>query len=87
MSLKQLVEDTTAALMQVIDDYEFSEEQRRALRAVVEKSIAKAVEQARVAHKEATVFCCGPEADIAHKIEWEAKQKTNLLISNLSALR
>ena len=87
MSLKKLAEETTAALIQAIENYDLSEAQKKALQTIVEKSIAQAVEQARAAHKEATVFCCGPEADIAHKIAWEAKQKTNLLISKLSSLR
>ncbi len=87
MSLKQLVEETTTALMNTIEDYEFSEKQKQALQALIEDSIVKAVEQARKAHNEATVMCCGPEADMAHKIESEAEQKTKLLIANLSSLR
>ncbi len=87
MSLKELAEDTTTALIKVIEGYDFSDEQKKTLQGIVESSIAHAVEQARIAHKEATVVCCGPEADIAHKIEWEAQQQTNALIANLSALR
>ena len=87
MSLKQLVDETTTALMNTIEDYEFSEKQKQAIQAVIEDSIVQAVEQARNAHNEATVMCCGPEADMAHKIQWKAEQKTKLLIANLSSLR
>jgi hypothetical protein len=87
MSLKQLVDETTAALMDTIEDYEFSEKKKQAIQAVIEDSIVQAVKQVRKAHNEATVMCCGPEADMAHKIEFEAEQKINSLISNLSSLR
>lgn len=87
MSLKQLVDETTTALMDTIEDYEFSEKQKQVLQSLIEDAIVQAIEQARKAHNEATVMCCGPEADMAHKIEWEAEQKTRLLIANLSSLR
>ena len=87
MSLNLLVEETTAALMDAVENHEFSEQQKQALQSIVEKSIAQAVEQAREAHKEVTVMCCGPEADLAHKIAWEAELKTKQLIANLSSLR
>ncbi len=87
MSLKQLAEETTTALINAVEDHDISERQKQALRALVENSIVRAVEQAREIHKEATVVCCGPEADMAHKIEEEAELKTKALISNLSALR
>ena len=87
MSLKQLVDETTTALMDTIEDYEFSEKQREAIQAVIENSIVQAVKQGRKAHNEAAVICCGPEADMAHKIEREAEQKIDSLIANLSSLR
>ncbi len=61
MSLKQLVDETTTALMDTIEDYEFSEKQKQAIQAVIEDSIVQAVKQVRKAHNEATIMCCGPE--------------------------
>ena len=87
MRLKKLAVETTKTLTNTIEDYDFSEEQTKAIQAIIENSILQAVEQTCIVHKEATVVCCGPEADIAHKIEYEARQKTNLLIANLSSLR
>ena len=87
MSLKQLADETTIALMDIIEDYEFSEKQKQVLQELIEDSLVQAVEQARRAHTEATVMCCGPEADMAHNIAYETKQKMKLLMANLSALR
>jgi hypothetical protein len=87
MSLKLLVDETTTALTDAIEDYEFSNTQKEVLQSLIEKSIAQAVLQTNETHKEVTVMCCGPEADLAHKIAWEVEQKTKLLISNLSSMR
>ena len=37
--------------------------------------------------KETAVVCCGPEADLAHKIQEQMDKKRNMLIANLTALR
>ncbi len=87
MSLKQLADETVTGLMNAIEDYEFSENQKQVLEELIENSIVQAVNQASKVHNETTIICCGPEADIAHKIAWEAEQKTQLLISNLSSLQ
>lgn len=87
MSLKHLIDETTTQLMDIIEDYEFSKKQKQAIESLIEKSITQAIEQTSKAHKEAALICCGPEADLAHKIAWEVEQKTRLLISNLNAHR
>jgi hypothetical protein len=37
--------------------------------------------------KETAVVCCGPEADLAHKIQEEMDKKRKVLITNLMSIR
>ena len=37
--------------------------------------------------KETAIVCCGPEADLAHKIQEQMDKKRNILIANLTAMR
>lgn len=87
MTLIDLAEETVSALKSVVANCDISKEQTQDLHAIVEKTIIQAMEEANKTHREATIICCGAEADIAHKIDWESKQKMKLLIANLSALR
>ncbi len=87
MSLKKIVDRSTTTMLDAITDRKLSAKEMQKLRAVIESAVIQAVEQTRIAHEEATIVCCGPEADLAHKIETEAKQKTRMLIANLNALR
>lgn len=37
--------------------------------------------------KDAAVICCGPEADLSHKIQEKMDKKRSMLIVNLMAMR
>jgi hypothetical protein len=87
MSLEKLVEDTTSALLESLPDHEFTEEQKKAIQALIENSMVQTVREARKVNKEAIIQCCGPEADMAHKIADETRRATNSLIANLSSMR
>jgi hypothetical protein len=87
MGLKQVSDQTLAALEAAFPSYSFSEEQKRALSEVIEAALVDTVDEAAKAHRQATMQCCGPEADMAHKITEESKRQTDLLISNLMNLR
>ena len=36
--------------------------------------------------KETAVICCGPEADLAHKIQEQMDNKRDMLVANLKAM-
>lgn len=38
-------------------------------------------------HKSTVVACCGPEADMAHKLQHEMIKSQDALIANLSSMR
>lgn len=84
MSLHRIAADAVKKLTKEAGGLEFSDEQLADVQAVIEKALAGAVDVSSRAYQEATVMCCGPDADLAHKINEEAEKRTELLISNLS---
>ena len=66
---------------------DLSAEEREKTTKILQSALIKAVEQATKSHREATVICCGPEADLAHKIAEEMSLANKALIANLMAMR
>ena len=87
MSLEKTAHKAAEKIDDALDDYDLSEQQRAEIMKIIGKSLVKAAEELTEAHREATVICCGPEADLAHKIEEEVERKKTALIANLMALR
>ena len=87
MSLDTIANQTLERIDAVLADAELTQDQRDQLARLVHASMRKVADQCCEAHREVTVQCCGPEADLAHKIAQEARQKTDLLVSNLMSLR
>lgn len=86
MSLVKISRETTLALENAISA-DLSEDEREKISQILEAAMIKSVEQATESHHEATVICCGPEADLAHKIAEEMGLANKALIANLTALR
>ena len=86
MSLVKISKETTLALENAISA-DLSEDEREKISQILEAAMIKSVEQATESHHEATVICCGPEADLAHKIAEEMGLANKALIANLTALR
>jgi acetylornithine deacetylase/succinyl-diaminopimelate desuccinylase-like protein len=87
MSLKQVADETVAEIQRAFPDADLSDETRAKISSIIEKSLARTVEQTSHAHRRATVVCCGPEADLAHKINEEVRRANIALTANLMALR
>ena len=86
VSLETITKETALALENAIS-VELSEEEREKISQILGGALIKSIEQATKAHRNATVICCGPEADLAHKIAEEMSLANKALIANLSALR
>ena len=86
MSLEKISKETAFALENAIAT-DFSEEEREKISQILKSALIKSVEQTTKSHKEAAVICCGPEADLAHKIAEEMSLANKALIANLTALR
>jgi hypothetical protein len=87
MALEKTARKAATKIDAALSDYNLSESEKDAILKIIEKSLIRTVEETTDTHRQATVICCGPEADLAHKIQEEVERKKNLLISNLMALR
>lgn len=87
MPLDKTARKAAQKIDNALADYDLSDQQKTEILKIIEKSIIKTVEETTDTHREATVICCGPEADLAHKIQEEVERKKQVLISNLMALR
>jgi hypothetical protein len=86
VSLERISKETTLALEDAISA-DLSEDERKKISQILGNALIQSVEQATKSHHEATVICCGPEADLAHKIAEEMGLANKALIANLMALR
>tara|TARA_R110002096_G_scaffold7102_11_gene31550 strand:+ start:232 stop:543 length:312 start_codon:yes stop_codon:yes gene_type:complete len=60
---------------------------RDAILAIVRQGMLDASKRTHREMKETAVICCGPEADLAHKIQEQMDKKRTVLITNLMAMR
>ena len=86
MSSEKISKETAFALENAISA-DFSKQERDKISQILKTALIKSVEQATKSHQEATVICCGPEADLAHKIAEEMNLANKALIANLTAMR
>lgn len=87
MALINTAQNAARKIDEALGDYDLSDEEKAQILKIIEKSMVKTIQEATSQHNEATAICCGPEADLAHKIQEEAERKTKALIANLMALR
>jgi len=77
-------------VMQALDNAisaEMPEAERAAMLKIVQQALLDASRETHKKCKEAAVICCGPEADLAHKIQEQMDKKRDMLIANLMAMR
>ena len=86
MSLNTISETAVLALEQVIP-VNLAKSDRDKILQILQHAMADTVEQATESYRKKVVKCCGPEADLAHKMAEEMSLTKKALISNLSALR
>lgn len=83
MSLEKIANSAVRKLVKSFPGYDFTDEQRDEVARVIASAMRDTVSEAARVHREATVLCCGPEADLAHKIAHEADQQAALLVASL----
>lgn len=87
MSVESSISDTSASIVSALSNHDLSATEKEKIAQLVSQLLVKTVEKTTKNHLETTVNCCGPEADLAHQIRAEINRKTEMLISNLQALR
>jgi hypothetical protein len=86
MGLSKQMQRVTEKLDEAIEA-DFTPEERAAIRKIVQKALLDATDLAHETSKKAAVACCGPEADLAHKIQEQMDKKRDALIANLIGMR
>jgi len=86
MDLEKLSKRVTEELDNALAD-DLPAEERDAILKIVRQAMLDASARTHREMKETAVVCCGPEADIAHKIQEQMDKKRDMLIANLMAMR
>jgi len=84
------LEKLTKRVMQELDialSDDLSTDEKEAVLEIVQRAMLDASSRTHREMKETAVICCGPEADLVHKIQEEMDKKRDMLIANLSAMR
>ena len=86
MNLEKLTSRVTKELETGLPSH-LSKEERNAILDIVKRAMLDSSKRTTREMKETAVICCGPEADLAHKLQEQMDKKRNMLIANLSAMR
>lgn len=86
MDMPKLTDRATAAIDAAIS-VDLPASDRAAIQKIIQETLRDATNHTQLHCKEAVVFCCGPEADLAHKIQVEMDKKRDMLVANLMAMR
>jgi hypothetical protein len=86
MNLAKLSQRVSQDLESALSD-DMPEEERAAILKIVQQAMLDASSRTHREMKDTAVFCCGPEADLVHKIQNEMDKKRDMLVANLMAMR
>ena len=86
MNLAKLSKRVTEELNSALSD-DLPAEERDAILKIVQQAMLDASSRTHRELKDTAVVCCGPEADLAHKIQNEMDKKRDMLIANLMSMR
>ena len=85
MNLERLADRVANELSTALSD--LPEAERGAILEIVRQAMLDSATRTHREMKETAVICCGPEADLAHKIQEQMDKKRDMLIANLMAMR
>ena len=86
MNLEKLSSRMSSDLDSVIPA-DLSAADRKAIRDIVRQGLMDASKRTHREMKDTAIIACGPEADLAHKIQEQMDKKRSVLITNLMAMR
>lgn len=86
MTLRNLADDAVAQIDKTVSA-SLTEHETAAITKIIDDTLVRAVSEATQSCSKAAVICCGPEADMAHKIAEEVDQARQALIANLMSMR
>ncbi len=86
MSLKSLTEQTVAEINNALGDA-LQEDDAVSVSKIIEEALIVAVNESTAHCSDAARMCCGPEADLAHKIAEDVERARYALLANLTSMR
>ncbi len=86
MNLEKLSSRVTQELDEALAN-DFPKEKREEILEIVRRAMLDSADRTHREMKDTAVVCCGPEADLAHKIQEQMAKKRDMLIANLTAMR
>ena len=86
MNLEKLSDRVTQELNTALSN-DLPTAERDAIIGIVRRAMLDTSKRTHREMKNTAVVCCGPEADLAHKIQEQMDKKREMLIANLTALR
>ena len=86
MNLEKLSKRVTQELDTALSD-DLPAAEREAILDIVQRAMLDSASRTHREMKETAVVCCGPEADLAHKIQEQMDKKRSVLVANLMAMR
>ena len=86
MNLEKLSNRVTQELDTALSA-DLSAAEREEILEIVRRAMLDASSRTHREMKETAVICCGPEADLAHKIQEQMDKKSSMLVANLMAMR
>ena len=86
MNLEKLSKRVTEELDDTLAD-DLPAEERDAILKIVRQAMLDASKRTHREMKDTAVVCCGPEADLAHKIQEQMDKKRDMLVANLMSMR
>lgn len=86
MDTNKLADDAVQALDAAIAK-DFSEIEKQRVKEIVHDLLVRTIGGMSDSYQSTVVMCCGPEADMAHKLQDEMMKSQNALIANLNSLR
>ena len=82
--------EVSSRLIKALDDAitaDLSDEERDEIKKIVRQALLDTSSKTQEQYKEVAVICCGPEADLAHKIQEQMDKTRDMLIANLKSMR
>ncbi len=86
MNLEKLTDRVSRELEAALTE-DISKEKHEEIWDIIHRAMLDASKRTTRELKETAVITCGPEADLAHKLQEQMDKKRDILIANLSAMR
>ena len=85
MNLEKLIERVTNELNTALSDFPPAE--REKIQDIVKRAMLDSSTRTHREMKDTAVVVCGPEADLAHKIQEQMEEKRTAIVANLMSMR